>query len=771
MRLEFIKEHFRQYQPLVWDRSRPLSTVLIAIEIGFLCIVALITTSGYTVYDPTSQLPGAETEWLVGHAQIAYQALQEEGRIPLWNPYYEFGEPLIENPFSFILNPFSTIPTLLHGSVQGIKYSVVIYAVLAAVGGWFLAYALGIGSIGRIFLGLLLLGKGNMHAMILAGYFQLGVSQAYMGWVIGAAILTLRRGKPWNIALTAISLTLMFFAGNIWYLLPTLMAVAGLTLTHAFNRADGKWQIQREPLLRMLGAGLLTLGLSAIAFLPIFLQQGQIGGHEDEYLAGWVMPPDTAWMLPFIRDVTTVRAIDVYIPKGEMVFEALPHFYYSYVAPFWYFVLIFLILIPIPGILHIAPVQGYWRIWSVGVFMLVFATLWGMGGTAIFRWMYEHLPLIAQWRFVGRAFAVSSFWLAVLLAMRTDSLSRALKAWIALISSRMRYAIYYAVTVLIVVITVQIGNNTVQTWTMDTGILPAALTDYPVARCLTWLRETYPDKALSVWRNGYNYITPYIDNKIREVSIEADYFPLPRAQTIGAADLYLTTPNAPYALMDDPVYRQEYLNRGYTPMEESPMIGDDHCFYYHPRYDVPYVSWVTGDEMWEYGARREKLYPLLKSVVAFEHHYDHIYAVVEASIREPLVVIVQEVAYPGWGVSVNGRPAFLENVGGLMGVRLPVGAGVYKLEFFYRPLWYELGRVITLLTTAFVIAYLLVPQRIIPIVQMVYDRLTTLLIAGLNGLKKSDPLMPDMAYQNGGKRISAPESAADDSDAGASTNE
>jgi hypothetical protein len=104
-------------------------------------------------------------------------------------------------------------------------------------------------------------------------------------------------------------------------------------------------------------------------------------------------------------------------------------------------------------------------------------------------------------------------------------------------------------------------------------------------------------------------------------------------------------------------------------------------------------------------------------------------------------------------------------------VRLPVGAGVYKLEFFYRPLWYELGRVITLLTTAFVIAYLLVPQRIIPIVQMVYDRLTTLLIAGLNGLKKSDPLMPDMAYQNGGKRISAPESAADDSDAGASTNE
>src|SRR5207244_225323 len=67
-----------------------------------------------------------------------------------------------------------------------------------------------------------------------------------------------------------------------------------------------------------------------------------------------------------------------------------------------------------------------WRVWLVGIFIVIFFTLWGAGVNPIVEWLYRNFPLIGQWRFVSRMLGVASFWIAVLVAMRVDGLWRTL---------------------------------------------------------------------------------------------------------------------------------------------------------------------------------------------------------------------------------------------------------------------------------------------------------------------------------------------------------
>jgi hypothetical protein len=74
------------------------------------------------------------------------------------------------------------------GGQQGIKASVVLYAIFTGWGGWFLGRVLGLGSLGRVLLGLLLVGKGYTFAALNAGFFQLAASQAYMPWITAGIV-------------------------------------------------------------------------------------------------------------------------------------------------------------------------------------------------------------------------------------------------------------------------------------------------------------------------------------------------------------------------------------------------------------------------------------------------------------------------------------------------------------------------------------------------------------------------------------------------------
>jgi len=674
---------------------KPIAPFLLHVELFVVIGAALLASRYFINLDETRQLPGYESEWLTSSAQFATLSVREYGYIPLWQPWLETGEPLIEGPFSFVLNPVSMWPCLLFGGINGLKLSVAVYAVVAGLGGWALGRVLGFAAPARVFLGLLMIGKGNMHAMIGAGYYQLGVSQAYFPWIIAGAVATLRlRQKRWPIVLTAVAFALMFWAGNLWYTLPMLICLLVLAAMYIFYM-DGRtvdWLAVR----RLALAGALTVGLCAITLLPQWAHRDLIGGHPDEIKAG--------------QDVDRLKVIEQYYNGDLSVYNEgrAPgeiHFYYSFVSPLWFILLIF-VLFPVGW-----PLRRLWlwRLWITGVLMIILFTIWGSGGNPVFVWLYKHSALLRQWRFVGRALAVSSFWLAVLIAIRLDIVwqfvtdparRQGLSFW-ARLSTRL---LQTAIALVLLVSGGVASREVLLQWYTFTGLWDLK---EPDITCVTWLRTQNPYKELYVYRYGYEAITTFLVNKARIHDIEADYFPIAMPSTIKTADLTMTLPEYAIAWVDDE--RKWMDENNYQMITNSPAPVDEHRCLYRKRSTLSYafVAPLSNFKENDQISAQDT-----KPITASRRDPDRVRVWVE-SASVPQVVTVQERAYPGWKVKVDGKPARLESVGGLIGVILPAEdeARWHVIRFSYRPPLLFIGSAITLATMLFCSLYLLNTDR------------------------------------------------------------
>ncbi len=696
--------------PLAQTLARRLPAWQAALELTAVILLAASVPTAYHSPDSLTQLPGFEAEWLTSSAHLAALNLREHGTIPLWQPYLEFGEPLIDGPFAFVLNPITAGPSLLFGGVRGIKLGVVLTAVTAGLGGWALGRVLGLGVFGRVLLALLMVGKGNMHAMIGAGYYQLGTSQAYMPWIVAGTLATLRvPHRRWPVPLTAVALTLMFWAGNIWYTLPMLLSMALLAATHAVHPRAKTWQARFDgAALRRLALALaLTLGLSAITFLPIWLQRGQIGGHPDVMGAGRVA--DLAAVIRQFFDGRLEQYMNGTAPGATQ-------FYYSYITTPWLAAGLFLLLPPIWPFTHRPRLRQGWRMWVPAALLIVFCTLWGAGGNPLIVWLYDGVPLLGQWRFVGRALAVASFWIGVLVAWRADALLRALlhyarqgpgirwrRPWSTL-PTLLRRGLLGGLALLVIAAGGATAQDVIAQWHDFAGTIGVNVYD---EICLSWLRALHPNEELAVYRSGYDAVTPFLTHRVRLVNIEADYFPRPLPWTVGGFDLTRALPDYAIAWTDHD--RLVLDEMGYFPLLDSPNpVDEHHCLYWLNERALPYafaipyhtMNALTGPEL---------MWLFLTPIESLDRTPDTIRLHVTAEVT-PLVVTVQERAYPGWQVWLDGARAPLESVGGQVGVVIDE-PGPHEVVFAYRPPLVYLGGAITLLTWAVCILYLLNADR------------------------------------------------------------
>lgn len=653
-------------------RMIPISLLAVLVELGIVILVALSVTTAYLNPTPDRRLTGGEAEWLTNSAYLTSMNLQTEGYIPQWQPWLNFGEPVIENPFSFVLNPFSTLPSWWLGGVIGIKVSVVLAAIIAGIGGWFLGRILNLGTVGRVLLGVLCVGKGNMMAMFATGYFQLAITQAYFPWIIGGTIAILRlRHRRWPLVLTAIAFTFMFWAGNIWYSLPLLMMMSFLSLAHVVHlkHAEGEklFSVSFDGVLiwRMIVCGVLIGGLSAATLIPLWIHRDHIGDHPNETEAGTVA--DMGRVLRQFVD----GDIGVYNQHQE---PGQIQFYYSFIAPLWFVILYFCILPPIPP-LYKPKIPQSWRIWSVALLVAFICTIWGAGGNPVFVFLYTFFPLLAQWRFVGRALAVASFALAILIAVRIDGLWQAFvvdsELWKRVIDpGKLPTTIPRGIIAIGIIITCAAAASEVnRQWTVFTGTESISTIDDV---CITWLRDHNPDKQLSVYVPGYVAIDTYIRNRVRLFNVASDFRMIPDAPTLYQGDLTRSLPE--YGMGWDKNLRSYFAENNYKPVLDSPKPVDDFNCLFQKTDVFSYAYSIPAAVLAPFHQPGYELIPgVTTPITSLDRRLDRIALLVDSSPYDSLVVTVQEAAYPGWGVLVDGAPAKIESVGGQIGVVLPPG--------------------------------------------------------------------------------------------------
>ncbi len=703
-------------------------------------LVLAMATAATTVYHRGARdglmYSGDEAEWLTSSVFAAHLGLREYGRIPRWQPYLEFGEPLVDNAFSFILNPFSGGPSLLLGGEAGILYGVVISAVLAGLGGWFLGWVMGFGTLGRVLLALLLIGKGNMTGMFNTGYYQLAAAQAYFPWIIGALLAIFRfPGKRWPPVLAALSFTLLWFAGNIWYTLPMVISCLVIVLaqwsrplsvliswfsapktpTSNLNTSLPEVEIRRYQLVPLALAAALTIGLSAVTLLPVGLQYDRIGKHPPETRAGWEVPLHYA--VQFYTSTDLEARVRFYVPTSDAVrdfkMNGLEPFYYSFVLPPAFALL--LLLFPLYSL-------RLTRIWLAALLLFILFTLWGMGGQQPFLWLYENVPALAGWRCVGRALAVSAFWLAVLVAMRADALWNILRQadWSRAGLNRLLRRI-----VPLALLAVLVGGSALAAWQVNRNWLNTGKGGvrriHQDDRCVTWLRAQNPSEQIAVWKLGYDGITTYLNNRVRTFDVQADFEMVPLDSTAGAVDLTTSLPEYGLPWTDsDRRFMREQL---YTPIVESPnLLRTDFPCAYRKANTLPYaftVPLVTLDTTRPIphipGEGEFMTLPLeaVSEVTTFQRQPDNITLLVSGIPNDLTLITVQERAYPGWRVFIDGQPAKLQSVGKQIGVFLPLDDRQHIIYFEYRPPLLYAGGVITILSALFCTLYLLRAERLL----------------------------------------------------------
>lgn len=387
-------------------------------ELLFVTFLGLLYLSLFMPLPADEGMIGVEHERLTGVLLTVNVGLEQYDHIPTWNPYIGIGEPLLNNPFSYLFNPFSSLPVLVFGGVQGSKVAAILGVLLAGYNMWIFMLAVGAGGAGRVIAAALYMMSGGIAGKFNPGHFQLGLSLAWPPLVFAGLWWTIHTDNRRAPLLTALAFALLFFAGNIYYSLHTILCCMVIVGFHLARRqradhAQGLWRFETRRVRRVLLAGVFALGLAMIQFLPVWAIRESIRHGSDPLLSDRYGPEQTIanFVIPWPDWEYREGSADVLIGVD-----------YAYIGP-----IAFLFIGAAAGVLLLSrSARRQLRTLPVWIALLLALVmmLWGAGQTPIVQWLYANVPLLAEFRYVGRAHAIAALWWIVLIGLSVDLLWR-----------------------------------------------------------------------------------------------------------------------------------------------------------------------------------------------------------------------------------------------------------------------------------------------------------------------------------------------------------
>jgi hypothetical protein len=368
-----------------------------------------------TLIDPTIRLSALEHERLVGSLLPAWIGLWRYSHIPTWNPYINLGVPTINNGFNYLFNPAHSLPVLLLGPESGSKLTIAIALLIAAYGMWTLTCAIGLGALARITAACLYMMSGGILSKYFGGHFQLGNSLAWPPFVFAAFWWTVR--SPYWLAPVGVGVgfALLFYAGNIYYTLHTGICCFVIAALHLVEARGHHWRFRGDRLKRVIWSATFAFGLSALQFFPVWETRAFVS-HEVQ---------------TFNNDGSLGRsyglgqaAVNLIYPWDEWFSLQAEDFKgliasvdYAYIGP-TVFVLIAFALV---GLRYSRQLpEGISTAIVISLLLAGLMMIWGAGQTRLLSWAYMNVPLLLEFRFLGRTLAIAGLWWIMLAGICVD---------------------------------------------------------------------------------------------------------------------------------------------------------------------------------------------------------------------------------------------------------------------------------------------------------------------------------------------------------------
>ena len=376
--------------------------------------------------EPDKRIQAVEHERLSGlliPVQIGLgldERLPGIGHLPGWNPYLGTGVPLVNNAFFYLFNPFMSLPVLILGAVQGTKLAIIVGILIAGINMWAFARAIGLGGVARVTVGALYMMSGGIIAKFHEGHFQLGISLAWPPLVFAGLWWTLHHDDRRAPVLMAVAFALLFFSGNIYYTLHTLLCSVVMVAATAINRDNGRWHLGWPQLRRAMIGGLLGLGLVMIQFLPVWTVRDYVSHKTVAF------DPSTGTIEGQYDLGTAVANLltpwETWQSFEEPPFQLLASVDYAYIGPAVFAFIVGLIAL---SLFDRTTFLRHRRMIGIALILALTMMIWGAGQTTLVTELYRRIPLLAEFRFLGRAFAIAALWWLVLAGIGLDALWKA----------------------------------------------------------------------------------------------------------------------------------------------------------------------------------------------------------------------------------------------------------------------------------------------------------------------------------------------------------
>ncbi len=188
------------------------------------------------------------------------------GSWPVWDPHVSFGQPMLAQPDTQVLYPFTWLNLLLPLR-SGYSVFVLFHLVLSGVGLFRLASRLGTSRGGALVAAVVWMLSGPF--LSLANVWHHFAGAAWMPWVLEAAESTAAANGQFRHVLRWGLLTgLQVLAGSADTVAMTALCAMALMLPHLLPPAAGHWQSSVRVAGGALLAATLGLGLSAVLWVP-----------------------------------------------------------------------------------------------------------------------------------------------------------------------------------------------------------------------------------------------------------------------------------------------------------------------------------------------------------------------------------------------------------------------------------------------------------------------------------------------------------------------
>ena len=663
----------RPGQEIVLPSLSPWAVLGELVVIGVIILFFALT---FLNFDENKILSGNEFGVVTFLDHVLLNSLRRFGEFPLWNSYLRTGQPFVADPFMHIFNPFTSIPVLLLDVVNGFKVAVFLSFLIAAVGQWSLGRVLGFSRSVRLWSAVLYALNGQAAARFIQGEYLFVFGYAWIPLIFASIIMSLRIHKMRYYALTALSLTLLFFSGNIYYAyyMGVTLILFVLVVSFDFNRKN-IIGVNKKRIKTLLLIGFLAIGLSSVQLLPTIEFWPHIQTHGD---------PNLETSQPLDEAIT--NWISTSTDRPEALKTLPPEEFYGYIGI-------------IPFLAAVLALGALWKGWRrkeilalLGLFFLTI--IWICVRYTPFGSIYSRTPFLYQFRYPSRFMIFGSLaiinlggigltWLMDLTSHWRSNLETEGTNQLSGDASKLIH------TVLIVLMFFSAAN----VFTVNQRVIGIRDRYLYADQILEWLRDydTTPNYVSIPISTGWHVAAADFGQRYWDAWHGYIYFPpvetKPDIRPVVAKPNYLVFGKEKTPDYLDAVAVDNIQNHTVYALQES----------------LPY-SFAVADS-------------ILKRVEAGELKRFEVTPLevkelgpntlsIQAEIPDEAAWIVVMTSYfPGWVVTIDQRPKDLTYIGDFIAVQATPGNHEYV--FSYKPASFQLGLVITILSTLLLLGLVL----------------------------------------------------------------